>query len=140
MVDSMNQLRNRLAAFMAGRYGIDELYYALMIGGLVSWILSAVTDSVLFRILYAVCFGVLLYRCFSRNLFARRAENEKYKKIRNAVKSIGKLQWLRVKECRTHVYRGCPACRAQLRLPRRKGEHNAVCPRCGHHFPVQIHF
>ena len=136
----MNQLRNRLAAFMAGRYGIDELYYALMIGGLVSWILSVVTDSLLFRILYAVCFVFLLYRCFSRNLFARRAENEKYKKIRNALKSFCRLQWLRVKECRTHVYRGCPACRAQLRLPRRKGEHNAVCSRCGHHFPVHIRF
>lgn len=136
----MNQLKNRLIAFMYGRYGIDDLYYGLLIGGAAACILGAVTDSVLLRLLYIACFVWMLYRFFSRNLTARRLENEAYKKLRNAAKAFLKLQWLRIKECRTHVYRRCPICRSQLRLPRRKGVHNAVCPRCQHHFPVTIRF
>ena len=136
----MNSWKNKLMAFMYGRYGIDELYYALLIAGTAACVAGTFTDSLLLRILYVGCFVWMLYRCFSRNLFARRAENEKYKKIRDAVKSFCKVQWLRIKECRTHVYRSCPACHAQLRLPRRKGEHNAVCPRCQHRFPVRIRF
>ena len=39
---------------------------------------------------------------------------------------------------REHVYKKCPHCRAQLRLPRKKGEHDVCCPRCKVTFSVKI--
>ena len=136
----MNNLKNRLIAFMYGRYGIDEMYRGLLVLWGILWLLSAFTGNPVFSLLSVACLGYMIFRAFSKNIAARRAENEKFRKFWNPVKSFFKLQWLRVKECRTHVYRTCPQCRANLRLPRRKGEHNAVCPRCGSHFAVRIHF
>lgn len=136
----MNQWKNRLIAFMYGRYGVDDLYYGLLIGGAVFCLLGAVMDNVLFRLLYIGCFAWLIFRFLSRNIPARRVENEKYKKLRDKAKNFFKRQWLRVKECRTHVYRVCPKCRSSLRLPRRKGEHTVVCPCCGHRLSVKILF
>lgn len=37
-----------------------------------------------------------------------------------------------------HVYRICPACRANIRLPKKKGAHSVRCPRCGTLFDVKI--
>ncbi len=37
-----------------------------------------------------------------------------------------------------HVYRICPACRANIRLPKKKGAHSVRCPRCSTLFDVKI--
>lgn len=131
----MNSWKNKLMAFMYGRYGIDELYYALLIAGTAACVAGAFTDSLLLRILYVGCFVWMLYRCFSRNLIARRAENEKYKKIRDAVKSFCKVQWLRIKECRTHVYRSCPACPPSFAFPAGKESITPSVPAVSTVFP-----
>ena len=36
------------------------------------------------------------------------------------------------------LYRRCPGCRVTLRLPKRKGKHTVVCPKCGRRFEVKI--
>lgn len=37
-----------------------------------------------------------------------------------------------------HVYRICPSCKANIRLPKKKGTHTVRCPRCGVLFEVKI--
>ena len=73
---------------------------------------------------------VIFYRIFSRNIQKRRQENEKFcgffKLIRN-----------RFRDRKTHVYRKCPKCKAVLRLPKAKGKHTVVCPRCKNRFEVK---
>ena len=39
---------------------------------------------------------------------------------------------------RDHVYKKCPNCRAVLRLPRRKGRHTTICPKCKKEFRVYV--
>lgn len=37
-----------------------------------------------------------------------------------------------------HVYRTCPLCLANIRLPKKKGTHNVRCPKCSNLFEVKI--
>lgn len=136
----MNKWKNRILTFMYGRYGTDDFNRFLMAVWFAAWLLSILSRSAVFSLLAWACLIYMIFRSFSRNLTARRLENEKFKKIWSPCKTFWKRQWLRVKECRTHVYRTCPQCRANLRFPRKKGEHSAVCPCCQNHFTVHIRF
>lgn len=82
----------------------------------------------------------MLYRIFSRNVYARSRENEKFLKIWNPIKANGILTIRRIKEIKTHRFRKCPHCSTMLRLPRKTGEHTVECPRCHHDFEVRIRF
>lgn len=44
----------------------------------------------------------------------------------------------KLKTDRDHCFRICPECMANLRLPKKKGKHTVVCPRCKHRFEVKI--
>ena len=133
-----NNLKSRLIAFMYGRYGIDALYHALLVVWCVLWLCGALTRFALFDLLAWAVLAFMLYRAFSKNIVRRRAENEKFLKFWQPIKAFFTYQWRRLRECRTHVYRKCPQCGAVLRLPHRRGQHTAVCPRCANRFEVKI--
>ena len=44
----------------------------------------------------------------------------------------------KLKTDRDHCFRICPECMVNLRLPKKKGKHTVVCPRCKHRFEVKI--
>ena len=123
---------------MYGRYGNDTLgkallwaYIALV---LVSMIVSVFVSSVTFNLISLLIGFVLVffifYRMMSRNIAARRKENEKFT-------GFFKLMRNRFKDRKTHVYRKCTSCHAVLRLPKAKGKHTVVCPRCKNRFEVK---
>lgn len=136
----MKSFKNKLIAFMYGRYGVDSLYYALLGLWMVCWFLRVLTQSIVFDLLLWAILVILIYRVMSRNLSRRRAENEKFLKLWKPVQSFGKRQWMRIRDCRTHVYRRCPECGSMLRLPHRRGTHTAVCPKCSRRFETRIIF
>ena len=136
----MNNFKSKLISFMYGRYGIDELYYGLTVLWLAMLLLRTVTGFFLFSILGWACLIIMIWRSFSRNIARRRAENAVFLRFWDPVKAWFKLQFARVRDCRTSVYRKCPDCRAVIRLPRKRGEHSAVCPRCGKRFDVRVLF
>ena len=73
---------------------------------------------------------LIFHRLLSRKVLKRRQENQRFcgffKLIRN-----------RVRDRKTHVYRKCPKCGAMLRLPKARGKHTVVCPRCRERFRVR---
>lgn len=96
---------------------------------------------VVYIILYALDLLILWYgmfRCMSRNKEKRSRENRAFLRKWNAFKGFFKLQGNRVRDRKTYVYRRCPGCRVTLRLPKRKGKHTVVCPKCGRRFEVKI--
>ena len=132
---------------MYGRYGGDTLNKVLLgvyvavvlLYSIISLIIEFfpnvpdTVDTVLmlaYLVLSALLIFVIFYRIFSRNIQKRRQENEKFcgffKLIRN-----------RFRDRKTHVYRKCPKCKAVLRLPKAKGKHTVVCPRCKNRFEVK---
>ena len=134
----MHNFRYWLMRFMYGRYGMDKLNYAIFAVGIALGFINMFVRSPVITIFSWLALLLMLLRSFSRNIYKRRKENEKFLKIWNYVKLKISLAIRRVKEAKTHRYRRCPHCRAMLRLPRRRGKHAVDCPRCHKEFKLRI--
>ena len=127
---------------MNGRYGNDELNILIMfvwvVLAFVKLFIRALIPSLILSILTLMCAVIVLFRMLSRNIYARRKENEPFKPI--VEKMLRKpAMWKRMYDERyTHRYIKCPKCRAVLRLPYKPGTHTAKCPKCGNRFETTI--
>lgn len=129
--------RYRIMQFMSGRYGMDNLSVAIIIAaGVCSFANILVGSRILQLIAYALLF-LALFRVLSRNIEARRKENNLFNEKINFIKRKKDLYEQR-KNDKCHVYKKCPFCKAILRLPHRIGEHTTVCPRCNKEFKVKV--
>ena len=134
----MGKFKNKLYRFMYGRYGSDTLakvmLYVCLIWMIVANIVALFVDSVWFSVAYYLITTAMIvwmfFRMFSRNVAARRRENERFC-------GFFKLRRNKFRDRKTHVYRKCHACGAVLRLPKAKGKHFVVCPRCNKRFEVK---
>ena len=119
---------------MAGRYGgNDALNKALLWGYLAIILIGALTGLDFLWYVGLLAFGWNIFRMFSRNIAARQKENAAFLKMKNQVV----FAFRRLFD-RKHAYRTCPHCKAQLRLPRKKGVHTVGCPKCHRDFKVKI--
>lgn len=134
----MNKLRTKFIRFMYGRYGVDQLYYALFAVWGVTAIINCFVNSVILSILGTALAVWMIWRSLSRNIQKRRAENEKFLVLWKPVKSWLILQRDRIRDRKTARYRRCSHCRAIVKLPVKKGKHTVVCPRCRERFDVKI--
>jgi len=133
-----NKLKWKFAKFMYGRYGVDQLYIAGGILFIVLQLLQIFINIPFLNILLLAFILWLFYRVFSKNIAARQAENQKFLKFTQFIKSQWKKLVRRIKDITSHRYRTCSECKATLRLPRKRGTHKARCPRCSHLFEVKI--
>ncbi len=134
----MSKFKNWLYRSFYGRYGMDTLGRVLMITYIVIILVHSVLaffvnepfyDLISFLVSLTLAI-VVLWRMMSRKIDKRRKENEKFC-------SFFRLRKNKWKDRKTHVYRECPSCHATLRLPRAKGKHFVVCPRCKTRFEVK---
>ena len=116
--------------FMYGRYGYDRLGVVLMITALVLSVVSMFPYLGMLWILSTVLMFWELFRVFSKNIAARRRENDRLLKITNGVKTFFRLRRRMWRERKTHRYFHCKYCRAMLRVPKGKGVVEVGCPRC----------
>lgn len=133
----MNKLKNWLRKTFTGVYGIDNLYFVLFGVAFFLIIINLFFRSWIIYIPLTAVFGFMIFRAMSHNYKARRRENDWFFGVVRKVKNFFKLQKNRFKDRKTHVYKKCPKCKAVLRLPKAKGKHTAVCPRCQNHFAVK---
>lgn len=85
----MNRFKDKMARFMYGRYGMDQLSRNL---SLICLVLLIVTMFVRNNVIYMIALVGIVYtyfRVFSRNISRRSEENEKYLKFHYKV--VGKL-------------------------------------------------
>lgn len=134
----MANFKDRIARFMNGRYGVDQLYFGFIGLYFVLFFVNTSIQSFIIDMLMWAVLIFMIYRIFSRNVYARSRENEKFLIIWNPIKTNGKLTIRRIKEIKTHRFRKCPHCSVMLRLPRKTGEHTVECPRCHQDFEVHI--
>ena len=127
-------MKASLRRFMMGRNGADDLSMAMLILALVLMLVSSITGIVLINLLGLVCYGLIIYRMFSRNLEKRYAENQKYVSFRNNAKKSLSQAKIRLKNSKKYKYFKCPECKALLRLPRNVGEVTVTCGKCRHAF------
>ncbi len=119
-----------------GRYGLDPLGYALIILSMALSLTSSLINSVshaVSYVLWILSYAVLVwavFRVLSRNIYARRRENEKFMGVWKPVKKWFKLQYNRIKDIKTHCYFACPNCKNNLRVPKGRGTITITCPVC----------
>lgn len=130
--------RERIARFMMGRNGMDPFYHFLIFVCCVIVIVNVFVNSLWLSAIETCLFCYAIFRALSRNVYKRRQENEAFVKIVSKPKNFFKLQKVKRRDRKTHVFKKCPSCKNNLRLPREKGKHTVVCPCCKTRFDVKI--
>ena len=126
----LQKIRYKLAQFMVGRYGMDQL--SQFIGGVcfLCLILSMFVAKTVFSLLTLLLIILLYFRVFSRNITARSAENQKYLAYSARARIGLKKTRGRLMDLRTHHIYKCPSCGQKIRIPRGKGKIEISCPKC----------
>ena len=122
-----------LRRLMYGRYGSDALNQFLMVIALVLLIPWFFTHWAIFSILILALIILIYCRMFSRNIYKRSAENQKFLAWFTPIqrKLAGRKMQMQDK---AHRYYKCPACGRTLRVPRGRGRIEITCPHCKRKF------
>ncbi len=131
-------MRDKIARFMQGRCGADQLNRFLSIVSIIVMIAGIILNgTAASKILWPVALFLLIIvyaRMLSRNLYKRSAENNRYLRLRMSV--AGRFEMIKVRwnQRKDYKFFSCPACHTTLRVPRHKGKINIVCKKCGTSF------
>ena len=117
--------------FMYGRYGFDELSYALILLSFLLTVLSNIKGLWFLYFVAVVPIVLSILRCLSKNITLRCNERAKFMKIIGPCKSWFKLLIKKVANRKTHRFFKCPQCNSTLRVPKGRGKINITCPKCG---------
>ncbi|MGN1123306.1 MAG: hypothetical protein ACI4RR_03110 [Eubacterium sp.] len=137
-----NNLGWKLQHFMAGRYGIDRLWRFLFILYFVILIIANIVyrfSKISYYSLFVMASAIIifaLFRVFSKNIQARRSENEAYLRFTGKIRQNNKLIKDKWQQRKTHKFVKCKKCKKVLRLPKHKGKINVTCPHCQNQFIV----
>ncbi len=131
-------MRERFARFMYGRNGNDAFNRFLLIAGAALLLIASVLSrTALGRILYLLVpllLGYVYFRMFSRDLYRRRSENERYLREKEKLAARRRVLVERWKQRKSYKFFTCPACKAVMRVPRGRGKIRIVCHKCGSTF------
>ena len=107
------------------------LYIVLwLVGSLVSAVLKSNVLTAVFNGVMWILFVILFFRMFSRNLYKRRAENQKWVNWLWRIKSNQAGAKARHAD-KEHKYFTCKNCKTICRVPAGKGKIIITCPKCG---------
>ena len=130
-------MREKIARFMAGRNGNDQLNRFLLLVDIVLLLIAAIFKDGVGRYVYPLVFVLLAYayfRMLSRNVYKRREENSRW--LNRIWRFKSRFQGARDRHAdKAHKYYTCKACKTICRVPVGKGKIVITCPKCG----AQIH-
>lgn len=130
-------MRERLARFMMGRNGTDQLNLFLLAACLVLMVLGGLIRSglgSLFSLLALLLLVLSWYRMLSRDLSRRRSENARFLQKQYQVTGWFRRMKTRWDQRRDYRFFTCPSCRTTLRVPKGRGKIRIVCRKCGSSF------
>lgn len=126
--------------FMYGRYGFDELSRLLLLSG---FIMAVISRFPYLKLLYILGFLLLVWsfaRAFSKNIYKRQMERNRYLIIKNKIMQKFRLYKGIWHDRKTHKYYKCPGCKTMVRIVKPgKGKRIMVtCPKCRQSFEKRI--
>lgn len=138
----MNGWKYKVYRFMQGRRGVDQFGKFLLISAVLLMLFSMFFHRV--PVVYSVAYylGLLLFiyayfRAFSRNLYKREAENNRYLAFKYKF-TKGKSFQQRCYERRVYAYFKCPGCGQKMRAPKGKGTIRVKCHNCDTEFTRKV--
>lgn len=136
--DQEEMIRN----FMKNRNGLDALTKFCFWIGIILCIVCIIVPEPYRWIVLGV--GVLLliyciFRIFSTKFYRRQRENEAFLKFvriftpkkKEPLYTLDPNSW-------NKIIARCPKCGQRMRLPKEKGKHNVICPKCKKQFKLKI--
>ena len=141
--------RDKFTNFMYGRYGVDQLSRFMLVVIFILCVLSLFIKGSFMSLLILVLIILTYYRMFSKNIYKRAAENEKYLKFigkfkRNGNGYNGGYQnnygggytgsRANTQDRKNYKYFKCPTCSQKIRIPRGHGKIEIRCPKCSTKF------
>lgn len=130
----VQDMREKVQRFMAGRYGFDALSRMSLIVTVALMVISMFARN---RLIYLASLVLLVYsywRALSRNVARRRQENQKFLNFRY----LGTVKWSKWKQRQEQkkMYRfyKCPQCAQMVRVPKGRGRICITCPKCQSEF------
>ncbi len=142
MKNFLSNLGYKIQRFMIGRYGADQLWRALMIFYLLAIVITNIVyrfSKIAYYSLSVLSLAIIIFavfRVFSKNIEARRKENQEWLKITGGIRQKFIFAKERNKQKKTHKFVKCKQCKKVLRLPKNKGKLNVSCPHCKNQFVV----
>lgn len=119
-------MREKIARFMYGRYGVDQFSKFLMTAAMILMFINLFVRSAFINIVVWAGIIFVYYRMFSRNHYRCAAQNQWY------LAQVRKIRCY--KDIRTHHIYTCKSCKQKIRIPRGKGKIMIRCPKCGFEF------
>ena len=126
-----SQWKYKMAQWMMGRYGIDQLTQAFMIAGCAVVLVNFFAHSGVLSTIALLLMGWGLFRCYSRNIAARAKELAKYQELMVKPKAWWRLTNKKWVNRKTTLYFKCKGCGSILNVPKGKGKLRVTCPKCG---------
>ncbi|MCI9565709.1 MAG: hypothetical protein HFG30_06860 [Eubacterium sp.] len=130
--------RNKFTNFMYGRYGVDQFSRFIILIVFILCVLSMFIRTQILSLLILVLIVFTYYRMFSKNIYKRAAENEKYLqfisrfKRKNGSTTYNNTQ--NAEQKKYYKYFKCPGCSQKIRIPRGHGKIEIKCPKCNTKF------
>lgn len=128
------QMQSRMAQFLYGRNGFDNLARACNAMALLLLVINIFARSAVIYFLWMVFFGYSLFRVYSKNIPRRYAENQKFLAMIEVSRKRFKLLNLQWRDRSVSRYYICKSCHQQIRVPKGKGKIEIRCPKCGDRF------
>lgn len=129
--------------WMRGRYGVfDSLNKLLIIIGLIS-LVAGNFISIMSWPLLLLAYGTFIwayYRLFSKKVYVRSNENQKYLRLKMKYQKKFKQQKTKFEQRKEYKYFRCsnPSCKQQLRAPKGRGEIKVTCSKCHEVFTKKV--
>ena len=126
-------MKEEFYRFMQGRYGIDQLNSFLMIVCVICFIVNMFIGSIVLTFIAYGTWLFVIFRMFSKNIYARNRENDKYLNFFSPLSRWLKLK-LMSKQDPSNKYFSCPKCKQMVRVPKGHGTVVVTCPNCQNKF------
>lgn len=126
-------MKEKFCRFMQGRYGIDQLNSFLMIVCVICFIVNMFIGSIVLTFIAYGTWLFVIFRMFSKNIYARNRENDKYLNFFSPLSRWLKLK-LMSKQDPSNKYFSCPKCKQMVRVPKGHGTVVVTCPNCQNKF------
>jgi hypothetical protein len=127
----LNKLKYSFYRFMNGRYGSDQLNFAIIITSIFISLVGGIVFNrsvIITLIVYTLSF-IVLFRAFSKKIYVRQKENLKFMSLIRPIKSKYNLIKLNLTQ-KQYKHVQCPRCHRTLRVPRGRGKIEISCPHC----------
>ena len=126
-------MKEKFYRFMQGRYGIDQLNSFLMIVCVICFIVNMFIGSIVLTFIAYGTWLFVIFRMFSKNIYARNRENDKYLNFFSPLSRWLKLK-LMSKQDPSNKYFSWPKCKQMVRVPKGHGTVVVTCPNCQNKF------